>query len=72
MNIKIIKSHDHWEEDCSGWYDLYKVDEYFIYLLSDWWENDHVPQDVLDTFKETLNGSKIRYSDMIKLLYWVS
>lgn len=70
MNIKIIKSHDQWEEDCSGWYDLYQVDEYFIYPLSDWWENDPVPQDVLDAFKETLNGSKIRYCDVIKALYW--
>lgn len=68
--IKIIKSNDMWDEDCDGWYDLYKVDGHFIYPLSDWWENDPVPQDILSKFKETLNGSKIQYGDMVKSLYW--
>ena len=27
MLIKILKSYDMWEEDCSGWYDLYSVDD---------------------------------------------
>ena len=70
MNIKIIKSNDMWDGDCGGWYDLYKVDEHFIYPLSDWWDNPPVPQDVIGKFNETLNGSKIRYGDIIKALYW--
>lgn len=70
MKIEIIKSHDMWEEDCSGWYDLYKVDDHHFYPLSDWWDNDKIPDNLYDKFNETLNGSKTTFDDMIKALYW--
>lgn len=35
--FKFIKSHDAWEEDCTGWYDLYSVDGFQYYPLSDLW-----------------------------------
>lgn len=70
MKIEIIKSHDMWEEYCSGWYDLYKVDDHYFYPLSDWWDNDKIPDDLYNRFNETLNGSKTTFDDMIKALYW--
>ena len=68
--IEIIKSHDMWEEDCDGWYDLYKVDEYYFYPLSDYWDNPEVPTELYKKFEMTLDGSKSTYDDMIKALYW--
>lgn len=70
MKIEIIKSHDMWEEDCSGWYDLYKVDDHYFYPLSDWRDNDKIPDDLYSKFNETLNGSKTTFDYMIKALYW--
>jgi len=70
MKIEIIKSHDMWEEDCSGWYDLYKVDDHYFYPLSDWWDNDKIPDDLYVKFTETINGSKTTFDDIIKSLYW--
>lgn len=70
MDIKVIESNDVWDDYCGGWYDLYSVDSHFIYPLSDWWDNDPVPKEVLNKFSETLNGSKVRYDDMIKAIYW--
>lgn len=59
-----------WEEDCSGWYDLYKVDNHYFYPLSDWWDNDEIPDDLYKKFNETLNGSKTTFEAMVKSLYW--
>ena len=70
MNIEVIKSHDMWEEGCTGWFDLYKVDQYFIYPLSDWWDNDEVPDELLSRLEQTLDGSKLDFFEMIKSIYF--
>ena len=69
MLIKILKSHDMWEDDCTGWYDLYSVDEVQVYPTSDY-DDTPVPNWVFEKFEETLNGSKCEYSDMILALYY--
>ena len=69
MLIKILKSHDMWEDDCTGWYDLYSVDDVQVYPTSDY-DDTPVPSWVFEKFEETLNGSKMEYSDMVLALYY--
>lgn len=69
MLIKVLKSYDMWEDDCTGWFDLYSVDDAQIYPVSDY-DYTPVPDWVLEKFEETLNGSKTDWKDMILSLYY--
>ena len=69
MLIKILKSHDMWEDDCTGWYDLYSVDEVQVYPTSDY-DDTPIPSWVFEKFEETLDGSKTCYENMILALYY--
>ena len=69
MLIKVLKSYDIWEEDCSGWYDLYSVNNEQVYPTNDY-DFTPIPNWIVDKFEETLNGSKSSYDDMILSLYY--
>ena len=69
MLIKVLKSYDMWEDDCTGWFDLYSVDDIQIYPTSDY-DNTPVPNWVYEKFDETLNGSKSDWKDLILSLYY--
>ena len=69
MLIKILKSYDMWEEDCSGWYDLYSVNNEQVYPTNDY-DFTPIPNWIVDKFEETLDGSKSSYDDMILSLYY--
>ena len=69
MLIKILKSHDMWEDDCTGWYDLYSVDDVQVYPTSDY-DDTPIPSSILEKFEETLDGSKTCYENMILALYY--
>ena len=69
MLIKFLKSYDIWEEDCSGWYDLYSVDGEQVYPINDY-DFTPIPDWIVAKFNETLNGSKTSYEDMILALYY--
>lgn len=69
MLIKILKCYDMWEDDCTGWYDLYSVDEVQVYPTSDYDETP-VPNYIFEKFEETLNGSKFTWEDLILSLYY--
>ena len=69
MLIKILKSHDIWEEYCSGWYDLYSVDDEQVYPINDY-DFTPIPDWIVDKFDETMNGSKTSYDNVILALYY--
>ena len=69
MLIRVLKSYDMWEEDCSGWYDLYSVNNEQVYPTNDY-DFTPIPNWIVDKFEETLNGSKSSYEDMILSLYY--
>lgn len=69
MLIKILKSYDMWEDDCSGWFDLYSVDDVQVYPTSDY-DDTPVPNWIYEKFDETLDGSKSDWKDMILSLYY--
>lgn len=69
MLIKFIKSYDMWEEHCTGWFDLYSVDDTQVYPTSDY-DDVTVPKWVFNKFEETLNGSKMDYEDVILSVYY--
>ena len=69
MLIKILKSHDMWEEDCWGWYDLYSVDDEQVYPINDY-DFTPIPDWIVAKFDETLNGSKTSYENVILALYY--
>ena len=69
MLIKILKSYDMWEEDCSGWYDIYSVDDEQVYPTNDY-DFTPIPDWIVDKFDETMNGSKTSYENMILALYY--
>ena len=58
-----------WEDDCTGWYDLYSVDDVQVYPTSDY-DDEPVPSWVFEKFEETLDGSKTCYENMILALYY--
>lgn len=58
-----------WEDDCSGWFDLYSVDDVQVYPTSDY-DDTPVPNWIYEKFDETLDGSKSDWKDMILSLYY--
>ena len=69
MLIKFLKSYDIWEDDCTGWYDLYSIDNIQVYPVNDY-DNTEIPEWVMERFEETLNGSKLDYENVILALYY--
>lgn len=70
MIIKFLKSYDIWEDDCTGWFDLYSVDGVQVYPKSEYDYDTVIPDWVVEKFEETLNGSKMDYENVILALYY--
>lgn len=69
MIIKFLKSCDMWEDDFTGWYDLYSIDNIQVYPVNDY-DNTEIPEWVMERFEETLNGSKMDCENVILALYY--
>lgn len=70
MIIKFLKSYDIWEDDCTGWFDLYSIDDFQVYPKSEYDFDTVVPVQLVEKFEETLNGSKMDYENVILSLYY--
>lgn len=68
--FKFIKSYDCWEEDDRGWYDLYSVDGYQYYPLSDFVDTIDIPSSMLQQLPNVIDGSKTDWEDVILSLYY--